>query len=109
MSEEIKRIGVKEHLMEMQNQHHIRVRLNDGAELPGWAILMVEEMLGRISNSPLIDVWRISDGHSHYFTKHESEAIREQEESDECGGEIFITREKMLQEDFEALPEFMGF
>lgn len=53
-------------------------------------------------NESLIDVWKVSNGSSYYYTDNEAEA---KEDSDEC----VITSRKMHREIYENLPEFDGF
>lgn len=61
-------------------------------------------------NDSLIDVWRVSDGSSSYYTTDEHMAISTQEEEEACGnGPATITKERIHREVFENLPEFDGF
>lgn len=56
-------------------------------------------------NDSLIDVWRVSDGSSHYYDQNEEAA---KSEADVCDG-ITIEKVQMHREVYEQLPEFGGF
>lgn len=53
----------------------------------------------------LIDVWKVSDGSSSYFTTNERDGQLEAENADG----VTITKQRMHREVFAALPEFDGF
>lgn len=53
----------------------------------------------------LIDVWKVSDGSTHYYNKDEAAA---RHEAIDCE-DITITKVKMHLEIYENLPEFDGF
>jgi len=52
-------------------------------------------------NESLIDVWKVSDGFTHYYTDREDDANHDKS--------MLITKEKMHREIYENLPEFQGF
>jgi hypothetical protein len=56
-------------------------------------------------DASLIDVWKVTDGSSSYYTDSEEDARHEAVGCDD----ITITKAKMHQEIFEQLPEFEGF
>jgi hypothetical protein len=53
----------------------------------------------------LIDVWKVSDGSTHFYAATQFEA---ETEAENCEN-ITITKVKMHREIFERLPEFAGF
>lgn len=62
------------------------------------------------NNNDLMDVWKVSDGTTSYYTDNESDALRCKEADEECGvTELVVTKEKMHREVFENLGEFDGF
>lgn len=58
-------------------------------------------------NDSLMDVWKVSDGTTSFYTDNEQDAAAESGVED--GYPAVITKEKMHREVFEHLPEFDGF
>ena len=57
-------------------------------------------------DASLIDVWKVSDGSSSFYTDNEAEA---RSMSLDDGPALTVTAEKMHREIYENLPEFDGF
>lgn len=56
-------------------------------------------------NDSLIDVWKVTDGTSTFYTEYEEDAKMECVEMED----VKIEKTKMHREVFENLPEFEGF
>lgn len=56
-------------------------------------------------NASLIDVWKVTDGSSSFYTEDEEAARYEAD----CYDDIKISKVKMHSEVYDALPEFDGF